>query len=124
MLPKIFGLALRGWDAKPEWDDAKPETYIAARANYNAKVGKELGVLNMRGFNFRIGMPGAKVENGKLLVNTQYPGEKVCYTLDGSEPTASSPVWTAPVVVPDSAKLIKVKAFYLGKESLSTYLWR
>ncbi|MCI7489753.1 MAG: chitobiase/beta-hexosaminidase C-terminal domain-containing protein, partial [Bacteroidales bacterium] len=52
------------------------------------------------------------------------PGEKVCYTLDGSEPTASSPVWTAPVAVPDSAKLIKVKAFYLGKESLSTYLWR
>ena len=126
MLPKIFGLALRGWDAKPEWDDAKPETYIAARANYNAKVGKELGVLNMLGFNFRIGMPGAKVEDGKLLVNTQYqyPGEKVCYTLDGSEPTASSPVWTAPVAVPDSAKLIKVKAFYLGKESLSTYLWR
>lgn len=124
MLPKIFGLALRGWDAKPEWDDAQPETYIAARANYNAKVGKELGVLNMLGFNFRIGMPGAKVENGKLLVNTQYPGEKVCYTLDGSEPTASSPVWTAPVAVPDSAKLIKVKAFYLGKESLSTYLWR
>lgn len=124
MLPKIFGLALRGWDAKPEWDDAKPETYIAARANYNAKVGKELGVLNMLGFNFHIGMPGAKVEDGKLLVNTQYLGEKVCYTLDGSEPTASSPVWTAPVAVPDSAKLIKVKAFYLGKESLSTYLWR
>ena len=36
----------------------KAANIIAARANYNAKVGKELGVLNMLGFNFRIGMPG------------------------------------------------------------------
>lgn len=124
MLPKIFGLALRAWNGKPEWDDAKPETFIAARANYNAKVAKELGVVGMQGYNFHLGLPGAKIVDGKLVVNTQYPGETVCYTLDGSEPTANSPVWTAPVPVPGAVKLVKVKAFYLGKESLSTYLWR
>lgn len=123
MLPKIFGLALRGWNAKPEWDDAKPETYIAARANFNAKVNKELCVINQQGYNFRLGLPGAKVENGKLFVNTQYPGEVVRYTLDGSEPTGASPIWFAPVEVGASVKLIKVKAYYLGHESLSTYLW-
>lgn len=124
MLPKIFGLALRAWNAQPEWDDAKPETFISARASYNAKVCKELGVISRQGYNFHLGLPGAKIEDGRLLVNTQYPGETVCYTLDGSEPTASSPVWTAPVAVPADVKLVKVKAFYLGKESLATYLWR
>lgn len=124
MLPKIFGLALRAWNAQPEWDDAKPETFISARANYNAKVGKELGVISRQGYNFHLGLPGAKIEGGRLLVNTQYAGETVCYTFDGSEPTASSPVWTAPVAVPADVKLVKVKAFYLGKVSLATYLWR
>lgn len=124
MLPKIFGLALRAWNAQPEWDDAKPETFISARASYNAKVCKELGVISRQGYNFHLGLPGAKIEDGRLLVNTQYPGETVCYTFDGSDPTASSPVWTAPVAVPADVKLVKVKAFYLGKESLATYLWR
>ncbi|MDO4511451.1 MAG: family 20 glycosylhydrolase [Bacteroidales bacterium] len=123
MLPKIFGLALRGWNAKPEWDDAQPDTYIAARANFNAKAARELAVLHRHGYNFRLGLPGAKIDGGMLVVNTQYPGEMVRYTLDGSEPTQLSPLWTAPVAVDKSVKLIKVKAYYLGKESLSTYLW-
>ena len=123
MLPKMMGLALRGWNAKPEWDDANQASFIAARAAYNAKVHKELQVLHAKGYNFRLGLPGAKVEGGKLLVNTQYPGEVVRYTLDGSEPTTASPVWTGPVAVDAKVKLIKVKAYHLGHESLSTYLW-
>ncbi len=124
MLPKIFGLAHRGWNAKPEWDDALPQSFISARALYNAKVGKELGVVSQLGYHFHLGQPGAKVENGKLLVNTRYGCEEVHYTLDGSEPTTSSSVWTAPVPVDASVKIIKVKAYYLGMESLSTYIWR
>jgi hexosaminidase len=42
------------------------------------------------------------------------------YTVDGSEPTATSKVWTAPVAC--SASLVKAKAFYLGKESVTTQL--
>lgn len=123
MLPKMMGLVLRGWNAKPEWDDANQASFIAARAAYNAKVHKELQVLHTKGYNFRLGLPGAKVEGGKLLVNTQYPGEVVRYTLDGREPTTASPVWTGPVAVDAKVKLIKVKAYHLDHESLSTYLW-
>lgn len=124
MLPKIFGLALRGWNARPEWNDADPQSFTAARAMYNAKVGKELGVVSRLGYVFHLGQPGAVVDDGRLLVNTRYSCEEVHYTLDGSDPTTSSPVWTAPVRVADSVKLVKVKSFFLGNESLTTYLWR
>ncbi|MBQ5466762.1 MAG: chitobiase/beta-hexosaminidase C-terminal domain-containing protein, partial [Muribaculaceae bacterium] len=61
--------------------------------------------------------------DGKLLANSQYCGEVIRYTLDGSEPDATSPVWTAPVTIGKGVKLVKAKAMYLGRESLTTYLW-
>ncbi len=76
-----------------------------------------------KGYNFRIGMPGVKVVDGKLVTNTQYPGMLVRYTTDGTEPSYESPIWTAPVAVGDY-KVIKAKAYYLGKESLTTYLFK
>ena len=44
------------------------------------------------------------------------------YTLDGSDPGEYSPVWKGPVSVGD-AKLIKARAYYLGHESVATYLF-
>ena len=61
---------------------------------------------------------------GKLLINTQYPDELVTYTLDGSEPTIASPRWTAPVSIKTQPQVIKAKAFYLGHESVTTYLFK
>lgn len=124
VLPKLFGLSERGWNATPEFRDDEPGSFERARAAFNGKVGlKELPVINAKGLNFRLGMPGLKVEGGRLLANTQYPGEVVRYTLDGSEPTPQSPVWAGAVPVPAGTKLIKAKAYYLGHESLTTYLW-
>jgi len=48
----------------------------------------------------------------------------VTYTLDGSEPTIESPRWTAPVTIQTQPQVIKAKAFYLGKESVTTYLFK
>ena len=56
-----------------------------------------------------------------LVVNTPYPGMTVRYTTDGTTPNAQSPEWTTPVPV-GNARLIRVKAFYLGKESVPTRL--
>ena len=124
VLPKIFGLSERGWNATPEFDDQVKGSFERARAAYNAKVGLvELPVVDNKGLNFRLGMPGIKIENGYLIANTQYPGEVVRYTLDGTEPTLQSPVLSEPVPLTTVPQLIKAKAYYLDHSSLTTYLW-
>ena len=125
VFPKLFGLAERGWNARPSWGgqykDLSP--FYEARRQYNLKVGtREMPRLFDKGVNFRIGQPGLIVENGLLRVNTRYPGMTVRYTLDGSLPTRQSPVWTAPVPV-GNAQVIKARAYYLGKESAATFLF-
>lgn len=124
--PKIFGIVERGWNAQPAWGDDNEDSklYLDQRAHYNALIGaKELPLLAKRGANFRIGQPGIIVKDGKLLANKQYPSVVIRYTLDGSEPTEKSPIWNAPVAIPAETKLVKARAYYLGKQSVTTFLW-
>ncbi len=127
LLPKMMGVSERAWTAMPEWSKDLTDTkaYDEARHQYNLKIGtRELPLLKGMGFNFRVGPPGIKVVDGMLLINTQYPDELVTYTLDGSEPTVDSPRWTAPVPVKTQPQVIKAKTFYLGHESVTTYLFK
>ena len=127
LLPKMMGVSERAWTAVPEWSKDLTDTkaYDEARHQYNLKIGtRELPLLKGMGFNFRVGPPGIKVVDGMLLINTQYPDELVTYTLDGSEPTVDSPRWTAPVPVKTQPQVIKAKTFYLGHESVTTYLFK
>ena len=126
ILPKVLGLAERGWNAEPIWaeDYLDLSRYETERAQYNLKIGlAELPRLQRKGALFHINQPGIVVEDGMLKANTCYPGVTVRYTLDGSEPTADSPVWTSPVAVGDEP-LIKARAYYLGRESVTTFLFR
>jgi hexosaminidase len=124
LIPKIFGVAERGWNSTPEWtgDSVK---MAQAREDYNTNIGFwELPMLHKRGYEFHVAQPGIIVEDGKLYANSQYAFEEVHYTFDGSEPTMDSPLWwEEPVVVPSDCKLVKAKAFYLGKQSVTTYLF-
>ena len=127
LLPKMMGVSERAWTAMPEWskDLADINAYNEARHQYNLKIGtRELPLLKGMGYTFRVGPPGIKVVDGMLLINTQYPDELVTYTLDGSEPTVDSPRWTAPVPVKTQPQVIKAKTFYLGHESVTTYLFK
>ena len=127
LLPKMMGVSERAWTAMPEWSKNLTDTqaYNEARHQYNLKIGtRELPLLKGMGFNFRVGPPGIKVVDGMLYINTQYPDELVTYTLDGSEPTVDSPRWTAPVPVKTQPQVIKAKTFYLGHESVTTYLFK
>ena len=127
LLPKMMGVSERAWNAIPEWskDLADVKAYNDARHQYNLKIGtRELPLLRGKGYNFRVGPPGIKVIDGMLHINTQYPDEMVTYTLDGSEPGIDSPRWTAPVPVKTQPQVIKAKAFYLGHESVTTYLFK
>ena len=124
LIPKIFGLVERGWNSTPQWQ-GDDEAMSQAMAQYNLDIATwELPMLSSRGYNFHLAQPGIIVKDGKLLANSQYPKAQVRYTLDGSEPTSSSPLWSAPVAVPNGCKLVKAKAFYLGKQSVTTYLFR
>ena len=127
LLPKMMGVSERAWTAIPEWskDLTDVKAYNEARHQYNLKIGtRELPLLRSKGYNFRVGPPGIKLVDGMLHINTQYPDELVTYTLDGSEPAIDSPRWTAPVPVKNQPQVIKAKAFYLGHESVTTYLFK
>ena len=124
LIPKIFGVAERGWNSTPDWtgDSIK---MAQAREDYNTNIGFwELPMLHKRGYKFHVAQPGIIVEDGKLYANSQYAFEEVHYTFDGSEPTMDSPLWwEEPVVVPSDCQLVKAKAFYLGNQSVTTYLF-
>ena len=125
VFPKIFGLVERAWNASPDWgeDTINQDKYRKARANYNLRIGmRELPHLNAIGASFHVAQPGAIIENGLLKINTPYPDMTVRYTTDGSEPNENSALYTAPVNISGNVKLIKAKAFYLGKESVATRL--
>lgn len=122
LFPKVFGLAERAWNAQPSWalsPDSK--VYVDAKRKYNAGiVTYELPRLAKRGINFRVSPPGIIVKDGLLFVNTTNPNAVIRYTTDGSEPTKNSVKWQTPIAC--DAPQIKAKAFYLGKESVTTVL--
>ena len=122
LFPKVFGLAERAWNAQPSWalsPDSK--VYADAKRKYNAGiVTYELPRLAKRGINFRVSPPGIIVKDGLLFVNATNPNAVIRYTTDGSEPTENSVKWQTPIAC--DAPQIKAKAFYLGKESVTTVL--
>ena len=70
------------------------------------------------GVNFRLPQPGIRIVEGKLYANSPIPQAEIRYTTDGSEPTAESLRWEAPVDC--QASVVKARLFYLGKASLTT----
>ncbi len=122
IFPKMLGMAERGWNAQPEWETMHGEK---ERQAFNADLNSfykwialaEMPWLTRKGINFHLMPPGITVRDGKLFLNSRIAGATLRYTLDGSEPTATSKQWTEPVAVPADAT-IRARVFYLNKESL------
>ena len=66
-----------------------------------------LSYLN-NGYNYRIPLPGAIIENGMLKANIEFPGLQLRYTKDGSEPNINSELYQEPVEVSGT---IHIRAF-------------
>ncbi|MDR1526999.1 MAG: family 20 glycosylhydrolase [Dysgonamonadaceae bacterium] len=120
--PKLFGLIERAWNIQPEWSNPYDERkYETAKRVYNAQIAeKELPRLAKLDVNFRVSQPGIIIKDGLLYANSAIPGAVIRYTVDGSEPVETSVVWTEPVAC--DVGLVKAKAFYLGKKSVTTFL--
>ncbi len=123
VFPKILGLVERAWNAHPVWENGSGETeqklyYKDLSRFYNVLAQKELPYFKALDITFRLPNPGLIVKDGYLYANCAYPNVEIRYTTDGSEPNEKSALWTNPVEC--QAKYIKAKAFYLGRESVTT----
>lgn len=115
-LPKLLGFAERAWSKAPDYETISNTgvRISAIDAAWNAFVSKvglyEFPRLNylFGGFNYRIAPPGAKIENGRLYANMDFPGFVIRYTTDGSEPDKNATVYEQPVEV---SGIVKLKAF-------------
>ena len=125
--PKIIGLAERAWAKDPTWASIEDESTrnLAIDKDWNIfanTIGqKELARLDYvnGGVAYRVSVPGAIIENGTLTANVDFPGLAIRYTTDGSEPTATSTLYSAPVAV---TGVVKVKAFATNGRGSRTIL--
>jgi len=115
--PKMLGLAERAAHAE--------KTYTPAQ--FNRIIGeRELPRLSRRFSDTGVGrvhmrQPGIKVIDGMVTMNAPYSGGVIRYTIDGTEPTADSPVYKAPF---PAGSLTDIRARYYRNdaESVTTYL--
>lgn len=129
MLPKIMGFAESAWAKARDWEDMSPGENRKKRVGEawnifaNTLAVKELPRMSRLngGYNCRIPLPGAIVENGALKANVAFPGLRIRYTSDGTEPTQKSKEYTAPLPV---SGLIKLKAFDKAGRSSRTVILR
>src|SRR5690606_33217836 len=128
-LPKFFGRAERAWAAAPAWaegasgttDDAAYRRAWSVFINVLAK--RELPRIDhyAGGFRYRIPTTGIEEREGQLHANVQFPGFVIRYTTDGSEPTASSAVYEAPVA---EAETVAFRVFNAEGQGGRTVYWR
>lgn len=128
ILPKLLGFAESAWAPERPWETIENkqarEKSMSAGWNVfaNTLAQKELPRLATinGGYNYRLPLPGAIVENGILKANVELPGLAIRYTINGTEPTAQSTLYTGPVKV---AGTLKLKSFDIsGKSSRSIVL--
>lgn len=69
----------------------------------------------------RLSPPGALLATDEVVVvlDSEVPSADITYTLDGSEPTKHSPVYTQPLLIEETTT-IRARAFMRGRESRIT----
>ena len=127
IFPKIYGAAERAWNADTTYTPADFTALLAMR---------QLPALARQRVNFHVRQPGIRAVGDSLVINTPYPaasGAEVRYTTDGTEPTAHSPLYTAPIPLSAAASGsspatasgsidLRARVFLHGRPSPATYL--
>jgi hexosaminidase len=116
MLPKLLGFAESAWAKERNWEsiDDKYAREKAMDAEWNIFANtlaqKELPRLSYvnGSYNYRLPLPGAVIEDGKLKANIEFPGLDLRYTTDGTEPNDNSTLFEGPVEIQGQ---VRMKAF-------------
>lgn len=109
LLPKMLGLAERGWNNSPTYTDSRYNKIIAER---------ELPSYVTDGHSFHLRQPGILIEEDTVKMNSLYRGAVIRYTLDGTDPDDESPIYTAPFAYTGGP--VRARLYMLGKESVTT----
>lgn len=102
LLPKLIGFAERAWKGAPDWkiDQGEKVGFKQDWESFATQVGIcELPRLDhlYGGWNYRVPVPGLKLEDGKASANINFPGFEIRYTMDGSVPTSASKLYEGPI---------------------------
>lgn len=89
VFPRLCALAEIGWSAK---GDKNYEDF------HSRLVNKHYDRLHSMGIAFRVEPPVVKYEESELKVTLPYPSAVVRYTTDGTEPTATSKVYSGTII--------------------------
>ncbi|MCK9411159.1 MAG: carbohydate-binding domain-containing protein [Prolixibacteraceae bacterium] len=121
-LPRLIAFSETAWSTKRKWEtienrDAR-EKQLTSDWNKIANILalKELPRLSQLngGYNFRVPLPGAIIKDGMLNANVEFPGLEIRFTTDATEPTLQSQLYTQPVKVSGTVKLM---SFVIGGKS-------
>ncbi|WP_162047423.1 beta-N-acetylhexosaminidase [Vibrio taketomensis] len=116
VFPRVLAAAERAWH-KADWEndyqvgvEYSQNTNLvdkqARTEDYNRFANvigqRELAKLEKAGIDYRLPVPGAKIENGKLAMNSAFPGVELQYSIDGENwltytdaqrPSVTGEVW-------------------------------
>ena len=112
LLPRILGLAERAHNKRPTLSDSE---YFGALTGQIALWAEE-------GRDFNLRQPGIRVNDGKVEMNDAYGFGEIRYTLDGSQPSRDSALYTGPFDVADAGQ-IRARLFAGEAESVTSILY-
>lgn len=125
-LPKLMGFAESAWSAERPWENMADRNARekAIQTSWNVFVNtlahKDLPRLSYLngGYNYRIPLPGAIVENGTVQANVAFPGLIIRYTTDGSEPTEKSSIYQSGIKATTTVNLRSFDASGKGSRTI------
>ena len=107
LFPKVYGLAERAWNADTTYSNSRFNHIIYSRM---------LPRLAASGTSFHLRAPGMVVKEGKVEINSPYPGAVIRYTTDGSEPTENSAEYVSPI---SARGEVRAALYYMGERSVT-----
>lgn len=113
ILPRLLGLAERAHHARPTISDTE----------YFGALTAEMPRWQADGTNFYLRQPGIRrTADGKIEMNDAYGLGEIRYTLDGSQPTRESALYSAPFDAKDASQ-VRARLFAGPAESVTSILY-
>ena len=121
LMPNMIIFSERAWGKKEEWlneksvSKQKPLLKKSWNRFANTVGQRQLPLLSKlnKDLLFDLPKPGAIIENGILKIRQQFPGLEIRYTTDGKKPSKTDILFTKPVEIKSSDKIV-VRLFDLN----------